>query len=154
QIPESPRSTQAQQGQKGARPTQGGTARQPAETGGAAGEAQLRQRVEQLEEQLTHMQGVIGNLESLAQTTTGAAPAATYRPSQQGPSMGGADAQRIEALETQVRALTAQVEQLTNQLRASGGRRTDAGALEAPANPRSGRLGAQPGGFGSTTVTP
>src|SRR5690606_3395358 len=60
------------------------------------------------------------------------------------------DQARLESMETQIRALTAQVEQLANEIRAGGGRRSDA---------------AQPGGFGdafgatassqfgSTTVT-
>lgn len=105
-------------------------------------EGQLRQRVEQLEEQLADMQVTIGTLESLGKGGGGgAAPRA-------GGGTGGVDQARIDSLETQIRALTAQVEQLSNQLRQSG-RRGDAGPIESPAV-----LPAPAAGFGQTTVTP
>jgi tol-pal system protein YbgF len=144
--------------------------------GRPAGENQLRQRVEQLEEQLTEMQVVIGTLESLARAPATAASAA---PVSRGPASAG-DQGRIEDLETQVRALTNQLEQLSEQMRQLGGRRTDAGSTGAPAgrdapanradpgpSPRveggiwdSGRAAGRGGGsggsgsFGSVTVTP
>jgi tol-pal system protein YbgF len=90
-----------------------------------AGETQLRQRVEQLEEQLTEMQVVIGTLESLARSPGAAASA---MPVSRSAASGGADQGRIEDLETQVRALTNQLEQLSEQVRQLGGRRTDAGS--------------------------
>ena len=155
--------------------------RQPGKDEGApqgrpAGEAQLRQRVEQLEEQLTEMQVVIGTLESLARSPGTAASAA---PVSRGAPASGADQGRIEDLETQVRALTNQLEQLSEQVRQLGARRTDAGSAgalasrDAPAfRPDSGpparadgrswqsgpapeapRGGAE-GNFGSVTVTP
>ncbi len=93
----------------------------------------LKQRVEQLEEQLVDMQVVVGTLESLARGGGAAAPAgggASYA--------GGADSVRIDGLETQLRALSAQIQQLTDQVRALGGqpRRSDAGT--APAAPLPG----------------
>lgn len=93
-------------------------ARSKAATQGAAGssgDAQLRPRVEQLEQQLLDMQVVIGTLESLARNAGAAAPSMSSAP------LGsGADSARIDALETQVRALTAQLEQLSDQIRALG----------------------------------
>jgi len=117
------------------------------------GDAALKQRVEQLEEQLVDMQVVVGTLESLARN--GAASA----PRKDGDSGGeGADSLRVDALETQVRAMAAQLEQLSQQVRALGGqplKRTEAGPEDA--SPPDRRL-AKPGPgdatrFGSTTVT-
>ena len=104
----------------------------PAETKGEpaqgrGGDAQLRQRIEQLEEQLVDMQVIIGTLESLARApgqTGSAAPA----PRGGFAASDGADQGRIDSLETQIRALTSQLEQLSDQVRQLGGRRTDAGA--------------------------
>ncbi|MFM9847097.1 MAG: tol-pal system protein YbgF [Hyphomicrobiaceae bacterium] len=105
----------------------------PAETKGDSsqargGDAQLRQRIEQLEEQLVDMQVVIGTLESLARApaqTGSAAPA----PRGGFAASDGADPARIDSLETQIRALTSQLEQLSDQVRQLGGRRTDAGGF-------------------------
>ncbi len=115
----------------------------------ASADAGLKSRVEALEEQLVDMQVVVGTLQSLAKNGGGAAPAFAS-------SGGGADAARIDSLETQVRALTAQVQQLSDQIRSMGGtpRRSDietgmdtasngAGSPDSPAVP----------GFGSTTVS-
>ena len=122
------------------------------------------------------MQVVIGTLESLARSPGTAASAA---PVSRGAPASGADQGRIEDLETQVRALTNQLEQLSEQVRQLGARRTDAGSAgalasrDAPAfRPDSGpparsdgrswqsgpapeapRGGAE-GNFGSVTVTP
>ncbi len=80
---------------------------------GADGDAGLRQRVEQLEEQLVDLQVVIGTLESLARSGgTGASGSQPYRaPAASGDSGDG----RIDALETQIRALTQQVDQLSGK---------------------------------------
>jgi len=128
----------------------------------AGGDAALRQRVEQLEEQLVDMQVMIGTLESLAaRGTSPAAPSggATL-------SAGSMNDARIDGLETQVRALTAQIEQLTTQVRAlsASPSRTEAtvepnvstGAAETPVgSPADQALSDAPGAdrFGSTTVT-
>lgn len=95
---------------------------------GGGGESGLKSRVESLEEQLVDMQVVVGTLESMAKTGV-AAPAA--RISSNG---GGADAARVDNLETQVRALSAQVQQLSDQVRSMGGvpRRSDAGTALPP----------------------
>ena len=81
----------------------------------ATSDGQLRQRVEQLEEQLVDMQVVIGTLESLARQSGsgGAAPARGGGPA----GLSGPDAGRLAALETQIQALTAQLEQMSDQLR-------------------------------------
>ena len=60
------------------------------------------------------MQVVVGTLESLGKNG-GSAPAAFPAAS------GGADAARIDGLETQVRALTAELQQLSDQVRSLGG---------------------------------
>ncbi len=120
---------------------------------GRSGDGALRQRIEQLEEQLADMQVMIGTLESLGKGAAGqgAAPARAGAPA----GMGAADQARIDSLETQIRALSSQVEQLSNQIRQNA-RRGDASPLgEQPfaARPET----AEPrtaAGFGSMTVTP
>jgi len=142
-------------------PAQGGQAKAKAPSGGGE-DAALRRRVEQLEEQLVDMQVVIGTLESLARGG-GAAPSSGGG----GFSGGGADSVRLDGLETQLRALSAQVQQLTDQMRSQGGqpRRSDAGPapdtfaaqMSPPADVAT--FGAvttattDTGRFGSTTVT-
>ena len=93
---------------------------------GATGEAQLRQRVEQLEEQLVDMQVLVGTLESLARGGSGAPRG--------GGSSGASESARIDVLETQVRAMASQIEQLSQQGRQQSGRRDD-GRLSRPASP-------------------
>jgi tol-pal system protein YbgF len=130
------------------------TKAEPSQARGGS-EAQLRQRVEQLEEQLTDMQVVIGTLESLARAPAQGGSAA---PAPRGGGFSGGDDQaRIDSLETQIRALTSQLEQLSDQVRILGGRRTDAGGAggsgfggrDGPTpNPRS-DVGSTGGGFGN-----
>jgi tol-pal system protein YbgF len=125
-----------------------------APAGTPASDAQLRQRVEQLEEQLVDMQVLVGTLESLARG--GSAPARA------GSSTGASETARIDALETQVRAMTMQIEELSRQLRQRQGRIDDGlpptreGALSpfgAQSQPSAAPPPAAPG-FGSVTVTP
>ena len=121
----------------------------------SGGDAALKQRVEQLEEQLVDMQVVVGTLESLAR----GGGVASASPAAQGeaPSYGsGADGVRLDGLETQVRALAAQIEQLTEQVRVMNGqpRRSDAGEVVPGAPAGAAPIGhADAGRFGSTTVT-
>ncbi len=140
---------------------QGDTAAKEQTPPQAGADSALRQRVEQLEEQLVDMQVVVGTLESLARGGTGATSSA---PSGNAPSGFGGDDPRIDGLETQVRALAAQIEQLTAQVRAlaSAPRRTDAsdvpppapGAQPAAPGPETRTAGIpEPDRFGSTTVT-
>ena len=148
-----------------------GAAKAPA----ASGEVGLlRRRVEQLEEQLVDIQVTIGTLETLARSGTQggvgqvAAPVAGGQLTQAPATQSGEQAARIAALETQIRALTAQVEQLSrpgapNTAREQGATQQFANQqataawqgnsnnppaagnpLTAPQNPR----------FGSTTVEP
>src|SRR6185437_9462718 len=122
----------------------------------AAADAGLKARVETLEEQLVDMQVVVGTLETLAKNG-GAAPA----PFPSSSAGGDGDTARIEGLETQVRALTAQVQQLSDQIRSLGGnpRRSEIpSSSDTALADRGGSSGAQPGaapspGFGSTTVS-
>jgi tol-pal system protein YbgF len=122
----------------------------------SGGDAQLRQRVDQLEEQLVDLQVTIGTLESLARNPGSSSSAAPSRPSSGGSSSSSADNGRVDLLETQIRALTAQVEQLSDQVRAanSGRRAQAAPSLDVPlAEARPSRPTPTPS-FGSTTVTP
>jgi tol-pal system protein YbgF len=130
----------------------------------AGGDGSLRQRVEQLEEQLVDMQVVIGTFESLAKGGGAAPPAAAPRGT--GGGFGAGEAARIDSLETQIRALTSQLEQLAEQVRALGGPQRKAevapgrpneigegfSARGEPAPGATAAIGAPPR-FGSTTVT-
>jgi tol-pal system protein YbgF len=106
-------------------------------------DATLQRRVEQLEEQFVDLQVTIGTLESLARG--GTAPSVGPR---SGPgasaAVNAADAGRMDAIETQIRALAAQLESLQDQVRALGGRT----GLNVP------NSDAPPAGFGSVTVAP
>lgn len=122
---------------KSAQKSGGSKAAGEASQGG--GDSGLRQRVEQLEAQLIDLQVVIGTLESLARSGG---------PRPQLPSAavaGGADPGRLDSIETQIRALTSQVEALAQEVRSGAGagvgRRSDAG---------------EPSGFttGTATVSP
>jgi TolA-binding protein len=96
-------------------------------------DAALQRRVEQLEEQLVDLQVTIGTLESLARGTS---PPPSRPPPTAG--LGAADAGRLDAIETQIKALTAQLEHLQDQVRSL--------AERAPGPP--------PSGFGAVTVAP
>lgn len=157
--PKSPPSA-AQPG-KGAAPATGQKDDVP--TARPAGEPALRQRIDQLEEQLADMQVVIGTLESLGRG--GAAPApsdAAFRTAAPGGGRehsGGVDQARIDSLETQMRAISDQLEQLTVQVRQLTGRRSELPANPPPAaEPPPSRTASQDAarvpGFGSVTVTP
>jgi tol-pal system protein YbgF len=113
----------------------------------------LGRRVDQLEEQLVDLQVVIGTLESLAKQGGGGATTSPAFRQGAAPSAGAYSASevaRIDGLETQIRALTAQLEQLADQVRSLSGRR---GALPPGAEPPGGTAPQQGGRFGQTTVT-
>jgi len=128
------------------------------------GDAGLRQRVEQLEEQLVDMQVVIGTLESLAR----GAPAPAGAGFQPGASAayGAAEAGRLDSIETQIRALGAQMEQLQEQVRALASRSgslppsgsvatSEPGSMARPQlRPQLDLPPTKPSGFGSVTVSP
>jgi tol-pal system protein YbgF len=134
----------------------------PAKNGAAvaaasSADAGLKSRVEALEEQLVDMQVVVGTLESLAKNG-GAAPAPF--PGSGSGAGAGADSARMDGLETQVRALSAQVQQLSDQIRSMGGTPRRSEIPAGPGSPSADRAdaGAAPGaagagGFGSTTVS-
>jgi tol-pal system protein YbgF len=119
--------------------------------GGGSGDAGLKGRVESLEEQLVDMQVVVGTLESLAKSGGGAAPV------QRISANGGADASRIESLETQVRSLSGQVQQLSDQVRSLGGTPRRSDNMAAPAAPAAtpAAVAAAPAtsSFGTTSVS-
>ncbi len=125
------------------------------------GDAALRQRIENLEEQLVDMQVVVGTLDSFAKSNGAASASPAYRAGAPEPSTGGSgvDQARVSGLEAQVRALTAQVQQLTEQVRAQSGqqRRSDTSpppAYSPAAAPVASQPAAAPSGFGSTSVQP
>ena len=101
-----------------------------------ATEAALQRRVEQLEEQLVDLQVMIGTLESLARGT--APPPAAVRMPAPAAALSATDAGRLDAIETQIRALAAQLESIQDQVRNLADR-----AANAP-----------PSGFGAVTVAP
>lgn len=116
------------------------------------GSTVLQRRVEQLEEQLVDMQVTIGTLESLARS--GGARGAT--PVGGSGGMGASDAARLEGMETQIRALSSEVQRLTNQVRqmSGGGDRGDAVDMRPSFAERSAPTTTNiPSSFGSTTVT-
>lgn len=121
------------------------------------GDAQLRQRIEQLEEQLADMQVTIGTFESLSKGGNGPAGSGspTYRPAAGG---AGVDQARVDSLETQIRALTAQMEQLAEQVRQLSRQRSDLPVGAGPDLPRQAAVPPRqaPGapGFGQVTVRP
>lgn len=90
-------------------------------------ESALRQRVDQLEEQLTEMQVTVGTLDSLAKGGASSS-SGVYRSGggDTGSGTSSADAGRIAVLETQVRALATQVDQLTQALRQASARQAAA----------------------------
>ncbi len=105
----------------------------------AGGDAGLKARIESLEEQLVDMQVVVGTLESLAKPG-GTSTSPAYR------AAAGGDGGRVDGLENQIRTLTAQVQQLSDQVRTLGGTPSRADAAPPPASrPVS--------DFGSTTVS-
>lgn len=116
-------------------------------------DAQVRQRLEELEKEIVDMHVLVGTLETLARQGGGGPSGGGSSGGGFGAPLTGAEASRISALETQVQALAMQVEQLTSQLRAMGGggggdpRRSAPGGFQK-SNPAAG------GGFGATVVTP
>ncbi|MDX2307461.1 MAG: tol-pal system protein YbgF [Hyphomicrobium sp.] len=132
-------------------------AQQKAKASGGGADTDLRRRVEQLEEQLVDMQVVIGTLESLARSGGAAQPTGQAWSS----GASGADSARIDGLETQIRALTAEVERLSseaqNPVGPQGGPTPQrSGWNETPVPPATGTAPANGYGtsrFGETTVT-
>ena len=104
-------------------------------------DASLQRRVEQLEEQLVDLQVTIATLESLSRGAS--APTSGPRGGLSMSGVNAAEAGRLDAIETQIRALAAQLESLQDQVRTLGARRS---SLEAPPS--------QERGFGSVTVAP
>ncbi|MGI9522374.1 MAG: tol-pal system protein YbgF [Hyphomicrobiaceae bacterium] len=110
----------------------------------------LRRRVEQLEQQVIDVQVILGTLQTLAtgQSRTDAGAVMTYEG-------GNSGDQRIAALETQIRALTAQIQQLANQ---NGHAASGSNQLGTTQFNRRTALKPQiqsdfnPKGFGATTV--
>ncbi|MEC9367276.1 MAG: tol-pal system protein YbgF [Pseudomonadota bacterium] len=121
-------------------------AAQPAETGAAS----LDQRVRQIEEQMLEIQSILGALQSLVKGGGGAAPTS---PGVVAGGDPGSDDQRLRIMETQINALSRQVEQLTSQLSNLG--------VSPDQQASQGGSGAVPGApqqpapqFGTVTVPP
>src|SRR5256885_7825375 len=82
-----------------------GPASPPARDSAPASDSALRQRIEQLEEQLVDMQVVVGTLESLARGATApASPAGGRQIPGPAAAIGAADARRLHSIETQIQA--------------------------------------------------
>ena len=131
-----------------AKPAKPGAAPVAQKSAKPEGDSALKQRVDNLEEQLVDMQVTVGTLESFAKSNGAASSSPTYRdgaPSAEAPTV---DTARLTGLESQVRALTAQVQSLNEQIRSLGGqpRRTDTAATAVVVPPPVG------GGFGTATV--
>ena len=92
-------------------PAEGAT--EPAKTDGAA---QLRQRIEQLEEQINEMHVAVGTLDSFAKTGAGRASSATGSGAGGGALPGDAAA-RLDGMEGRLRSLSGQIEQMAQQIR-------------------------------------
>lgn len=82
------------------------------------GSAQMRQRIEQLEEQINEMHVAVGTLESFAKTGAGRV---TNAPIPAGGMPGDASA-RLDGMESKLRALSSQIDQMAQQIRALEGR--------------------------------
>ncbi|MGH1418725.1 MAG: tol-pal system protein YbgF [Hyphomicrobiaceae bacterium] len=112
----------------------------------------LRKRVEQLEEQIVDMQVVIGTLQSLGGRSGASAAAGNYA----GGGVSTRDSARIDNMEMQIRALTAQLERTQRSPQTGGATDqsyqgyNDNYSTELP--DRRSRV-RQQDGFGSTTVT-
>jgi tol-pal system protein YbgF len=129
-----------------------------------SGDSALRQRIEQLEEQLADMQVMIGTIESMG--GRGGAPAPAAAESGRGPVApgGGVDQARLDSLETQMRAISDQLEQLAGQVRQMSNRRGEVQpslgappglpASEAPGRQLASPEPSRPPAFGTVTVTP
>ena len=172
---EQPARSQPAQGQPKATSKSAATPRAPAATqpkedpslaGSRAADPALRQRIEQLEEQLADMQVLVGTLESLGKGGGSAMSASASEAFRSPPGGGGGvDQARLDSLETQMRAISDQLEQLTAQVSQLSGRRGELAPSSAPLPPPSTPdpapsrplAAAEPprsGGFGSVTVTP
>jgi tol-pal system protein YbgF len=96
--------------------------------------AQLRQRIDQLEEQINEMHVAVGTLDSFAKSSAGRASSSPAGGGGGGGLSGDANA-RLDGLDGRLRQVTAQIEQLAQQMKAlEGGRgriqdRTDAAPL-------------------------
>ena len=149
--PQQTRPTPPQQPQQQtARPKQPAKQSDPTAAGTSGTESALRQRVEQLEEQLVDLQVIVGTVESLARAGGASSASSAYRGGAPVTSGGGsgADTGRVAALETQVQALTSQLDQMSQQIR-----QLQSGSIRGPSGPAP-RIGASGGGFGTPTVTP
>jgi tol-pal system protein YbgF len=111
--------------QGGPRPVTPPGSKTAKETAPPSADAGLLRRIEQLEEQLVDMQVLVGTLESLAKGVP--APPPGHKDASTATSL--ADAGRLDALETQVRALAAQMETLQEQLRSLAERSSTFGAV-------------------------
>ncbi len=79
--------------------------------------ADLSARIAQIEEQLVDMQVLIGTLESLARSARDGASRPVVSPGSAAlRGAGSADGGRVQGLETQIRALTFQIEQLRSKV--------------------------------------
>jgi tol-pal system protein YbgF len=112
-----------------------------AEPAKADGSAQLRQRIEQLEEQINEMHVAVGTLDSLAKSGAGRASSTPSASGGGGGAVPGDAGARLDGMENRLRALSGQIEQMAQQIRAlegaRGGRSPQDRSEAAPASPPS-----------------
>jgi tol-pal system protein YbgF len=124
---------------------------------------QLEKRLERIEEQLVDMQSMIGAVESIARNGASAGAGAGSVPDSGGGASYGGDggdvSARVQGLETQLRALSNQMNEILDRLSRldgqSGGSAPRGGRQGAIDTPPGGRAAAaQLSGFGGTSVEP
>ena len=132
-----------------AKPVKAAAPTAPQKSAKPEGESALKQRVENLEEQLVDLQVVIGTLESFAKSNGAASASPTYRAGSPTGDAPTVDTARLTGLESQVRSLTAQVQSLNEQVRSLGGQPRAAAALAPSVSAPDAATG-----FGTATVAP
>ncbi len=107
----------------------------PAQAKGQGGDS-IGARLGRLEEKIRDLQVTVGTLESFVRTKPGAVlPQEAPPPVAQGQSVQGDLGPRIDALETQITALTSHIEQIGRQMSALEAKLSAAPALPAPLPP-------------------
>lgn len=135
--------------------------------GGSTESGQIEKRLERIEEQLVDMHSMVGALESMAKSGGGGQDAGGNggAPAGYGGEGGGDVSARVQSLETQIRALSSQMNEILDRLSRLDGQNGGTalrGGRQGAADPQpGGRAGGNrtastepQQGFGGTTVEP